>query len=93
MFCRYTQQRKALVVAVALIGLLMGLATTTTNADPFSSPQPDNKIHQPLVTNDSGESVTQPAKVESQGIPVTWIILLLVLLFIPGAALMASRRR
>jgi len=93
MFCRYAQQGKYLAVAAVLIGLLMSLAATTSGAEPFSSPQPDNKIHQPLVTNESGEPVPQSAKVESQGIPVMWIILLLVLLFIPAAALMASRRR
>jgi beta-lactamase regulating signal transducer with metallopeptidase domain len=93
MSSRYAQQGKYLVVALVLIGLLISLAATTAEADPFSSPQSDNKIHQPFVTNNSGESVPQPAKVESQGIPLIWIILLLVLLFIPAAALITSRRR
>ncbi len=92
MFFRYARQGKYLVVAVVFVGLLMGLATTT-GATPFSSPQPDHQIHQPLVTNDTGEPTQQPAKVESQGIPVMWIILVLVLLFIPAIALMATRRR
>jgi len=93
MFFRYSRQGRYLVVAVILVGLLMGFATTTTGATPFSSPQPDNKLHQPLVTNDTGEPTPQSAKVESQGIPVMWIILLFVFLFIPAAALMAARRR
>ncbi len=93
MFRHHDHQGKWTLAVIVLIGILMSLAITPSGATPFSSPQPDNTIHQPLVTNESGDPVPQPAKVESQGIPLIWIILILLLLFIPAAAFVAARRR
>ena len=93
MFRHHAHQGKWALAVILLIGILLSLTITPTGATPFSSPQPDNTIHQPLVTNDSGDPVPQSVKVESQGIPLIWIIILLVLLFIPAAAFMAARRR
>ena len=90
MFRHHAHQGKWALVVIVLI---MSLTITTAGATPFDSPPPDNTIHQPLVTNESGDPVSQPAKVESQGIPLIWIILILILLFIPAAALVAARRR
>ena len=93
MFRHHDHQEKWVFAVIILIGILMSLTITTAGATPFNSPQPDNTIHQPLITNENGDPVHQPAKVESQGIPLIWIIILLVLLFIPAAALVAARRR
>ena len=89
----HSHQKKWVLAVFFLIGILLSLTITTAGATPFNSPQPDNTIHQPLVTNSRGAPVSQPAKVESQDIPVIWIILILVLLFIPATTFMAARRR
>lgn len=93
MFRHLAHHRKWALVAIVFIGMLLVLSLTTARATPFSSPQPTSTIHEPLVTNASGDPVPQPASVESQGIPVGWIILLLALLFIPATTFMAARRR
>ncbi len=93
MLYQIVRQGRDIIFTLILIGFLAGLSAIQTNASPFESPLPENQIHQPFVTYDTGESAPRPARVESQDIPVIWIILLILLLFIPAAALMAARRR
>jgi hypothetical protein len=93
MFRHLAHRRKWALVAIVFIGALMALSLTTARATPFSSPPPANTIHEPLVTNESGNPAPQPARIENRGVPVGWIILLLALLFIPATTFMAARRR
>ncbi|HEY53043.1 MAG TPA: hypothetical protein G4N94_06265 [Caldilineae bacterium] len=93
MFRYLVQQRKWALVAIVFMGILVALSATSASATPFDSPPPKNTIHEPLVTNKSGEPAPQPARVESLGIPVGWILLLLLLLFIPAATFVTARRR
>ncbi len=93
MFRHHAHQGKWAIAVIVLLGILLSLTMPSAGATPFDSPPPGNTIHQPLVTNESGDPVSQPAKVESQGIPLIWFILILVLLFIPAVAFVAARRR
>ena len=81
-----------LLLVLMVAGLVLALRLTNVEATPFQSPTPANTIHQPLITN-NGATVPLPTTLENQGIPIIWLIALLLLLFVPAAAYFATRRR
>ncbi len=82
-----------LLMAVLSFGLLIALDTTMLQAAPFQSPTQELTIHQPLITLNEAEIVSQPAPVETNGIPIAGLIGMLLILLVSAIAYSASRRR
>ena len=72
--------------------MLLAMGLTTAQATPFRSPSPTNTIHEPLITQNDAPAAL-PATVEREGVPIAWIIGLLLLLFVPAITFFAIRRR
>lgn len=95
MFTAWRPARNLLLLLLLTFILLLSLQVQSTRATPFQSATPENRIHEPLVVNSSGEPSHSGAPLPSEqyGLPLSWIIVLLILLFFPAGAFVASRRR